>query len=217
MKLLPGWEKCIENLPTSEPEPNSGNDLHLPLLPSYFTGRVSFVRDAESAKQMVELAQQRPVSHIGIDTEYQYSNPGIPLSKGTTYQDPTSVIPLLLSISLIEPSNGGDKGKTRIYNFVVDLRLPGLYQYINELFSLPITFVGHNLKVEFFCFWQLGIQPPDTVWDTFIAEKALHLGKNNRHYKASKSAPDFEQAAAKEERIKLDSYQLSLLATSQQC
>jgi len=213
MKLLPGWKQRIKNLPASEPEPNSGNDLHLPLLPNYFTGGVSFVRDVESVKQMVELAQQRPISHIGIDTEYQYSNPGILLSKDTTYHDPTSVIPLLLSISLIETGNG--LGKTRIYNFVVDLRQRTLYQYINELFSLPITFVGHNLKVEFFCFWQLHIQPPDTVWDTFIAEKTLHLGKSNRHYKASKSAPDFEQATAKEEQIKLDSYQLSLLATCQ--
>ena len=122
MKLLPGWDEHIKNAPAPGAEPCSVSDDCLPLLPEYFTGCSTFVEDDISAQQMLALARQRPLSHIGIDTEYQYSTPGVPLRKDTFYHDPTSVIPLLLSISLVE----ADQKKSTIYSFVLDLRQQGI-------------------------------------------------------------------------------------------
>jgi hypothetical protein len=134
---------------------------------------------------MVEFAQQRPLSPIGIDTEFRYEKSGIFINKKNTVYDPRSIHPLLLSIALAEPR---DKGMGNLYRFVVDLRKQELIPELQPLFRLPICFVGHNLKVELFCLWQLQLSEPNKVWDTFIHEKALYLGKNNPRYRRKPAA-----------------------------
>jgi hypothetical protein len=84
---------------------------------------------------------------------------------------------------------------------------------LKELFRLPVTFSGHFAKVELFCLWQLGLPEPNILWDTFISEKIMHLGRHHHKYKLQKSADAFEQIQAKEEAKEKEMFGFSLVAT----
>ena len=101
---------------------------------------------------MVAFGQQRPLSHIGFDTEFRYDSPKIIIDKRNTTYDPRSIHPLLLSLAMAEPT-GEDQG--RLYCFVIDLRKPDIWQELKGIFWLPVCYSGHYAKVELFCLWQL--------------------------------------------------------------
>jgi DNA polymerase I len=161
---------------------------------------------------MFELAIQRPLSHIGIDTEFGYDRPGVIIDKRNTASDQYSIRPLLLSLSMAEPS---DDGEGSLYTFVIDLRKPELLPVLQELFRLPVPFCGHHAKVELFCLWQLGLTEPLILWDTFIFEKLLHLGRHHYKYKNQKKKEEYEQILDKEEVTEKKAFRLSLVATCQ--
>src|SRR5881296_2714138 len=111
MSLLPGWEERILRaqrpvLPTAT--------VRLPKSPVYYADKISFVDTVEKAEDLVQLAHERSLSHIGFDTEFRYERPGVPVGKKTAY-DPRSVRPLLLSLALVEPTANG---QCRTYRFV---------------------------------------------------------------------------------------------------
>ena len=161
---------------------------------------------------MLDFALQRPLSHIGFDTEFRYDRPGVVIDKRNTAYDPRSIRPLLLSLAMAEPF---DDGQGRLYSFVIDLRKPELLPGLREFFRIPVTFSGHFAKVELFCLWRLGLPEPNILWDTFIFEKALHLGRYHHKYKLSKVADEFEQIQAKEEAKEKEVFGFSLVATCQ--
>ncbi len=108
-----------------------------------------------------------------------------------------------------------DDEKGCLYNFVIDLRKPELLSVLKKLFRLPITFSGHSAKGELFCLWQLGLPEPNILWDTFIFEKVMHLGRYHHKYNLQKSADTFEQIQAKEEAKEKEMFGFSLVATCQ--
>ena len=157
---------------------------------------------------MVEFARQRPISHIGIDTEFTYARPPVLLSRGTRAYDPSSIAPLMLSVSMAEPHDGG----YHAYTFVVDLRVDGLVPALQELMRLPVPFVGHFLKVELFCLWQLGIAEPNITWDTWAGERSLGLGATHPGYRLPENADGIDATRAKEESAEDDEFSLRLTA-----
>jgi DNA polymerase-1 len=185
--------------------------LPVPLLRSFYAGRTTFVADAEKARAMVELASQRPLSWIGLDTEFRYDRPGVVIDKDHTAHDPRSVRPLLLSLALAEP--GPDDGGGTIYSFVVDLRRPEVLDAVRAVLRLPCPFVGHFAQAELFCLWQLGIEEPRILWDTWVVEKALQLGYHHKGYKARPSNDEAAQARAAAEAEEQEESGLSLVAT----
>jgi len=159
---------------------------------------------------MVDLALQRPLSFIGVDTEFRYRRPPVLLGRGKEVYDIRSIHPLLLSIALVEPCRDGGY---QVYPFVVDVRDPGIAAVLHDLFRIPVCFVGHNLKVELFCFWQLGIPAPGFLWDTYIFEKFRILGRYHPQRSASQDDVDVEAIRAKEEILEQKQFRLSLSAT----
>ncbi len=142
MKLLPGWDKRLQEVEaTADITPNS---VELRKSPQFYARGVHFVDTPNAAQAFVEFALQRPLSHIGIDTEFRYDRLGVLINKNNTVYDPRSIHPLLLSLALAEPV-GEERGE--LYLFVVDLRRAELRPFIQELLRLPVCFVGHNLKV----------------------------------------------------------------------
>src|SRR5208337_1381942 len=73
----------------------------------------------------------------------------------------------------------------------------------------------HNLKVEFFCLWQLKLAEPPIPWDTFIHEKAIYLGKNHAKYRVKPGSEGLHEIIAKEEAIENEQFSYSLVATCQ--
>jgi DNA polymerase-1 len=210
MELLPVWKDRLKRVQV-EKKPDY-KTFRLKKAASYYSRSINYVASREEAQNMVDFTQQRPLSHIGIDSEFKYDRPGVPIDKNNTVNDPRSIHPLLLSLALAEPQNneGGN-----LYCFVVDLRKRELIEYITPLLYLPVCFVGHNLKVELFCLWQLKLTEPNIIWDTFIHEKALYLGQNHVKYKMKKDADEVEEIRTKEESAEEDLFRNSLVATCQ--
>ena len=208
MELLPGWKARLQTRSTVSPEPR--HNYSLPKSPDYYAGRLTYVDTRESAQALVELAQQRPLSHIGIDTEYQYDRPGIPVKSKKVVNDPRSIRPLLLSLALAESTL---ESRGQLYSFVADLRQADVLPWLNRLLQLPVCFVGHNLKNEWFCLWQRGLVEPRTLWDTWVHEKAQSLGLHHWRYRVSPTADEVEEAGVKEDMEEQDLFRNSLVST----
>jgi DNA polymerase-1 len=207
MTLLPGWGEILARAdgPT-RPAP----DLPaVPLCPSYFAGRVTVVATAEEAGVMAALAAERRIGWVGIDTEFKYDRPGVVIDRDHTAHDPRSVRPLLLSLALAEPTPGGG---ARVYRFVVDVRRPEVLGGVRAVLGRPVPFVGHFLRAELYCLWQLGLEEPRTFWDTWVGEKALHLGFHHWRYLAGPAAEEPERARAAAEAGREERFRLSLPA-----
>ena len=210
MKLLPAWKERLQDV---EPEPVVRTiGYGLKKSHRYYAKKTNYIDSHKKAQGMLDFALQRPLSHIGFDTEFRYDRPGIVINKKDTAYDPRSIRPLLLSLAMAEPL-GKDGGQ--LYSFVIDLRKPELIQILKDFFRLPVCFSAHSAKNELFCLWWLGLPEPNIIWDTFIFEKSLHLGQHHHKYKLLKVAGDFEQIRAKEEEKEKEMFGFSLVATCQ--
>jgi hypothetical protein len=194
MELLPNWKERLQDV---EPEPVINRiEYGLKRSPRYYAMKTNVVDSLSDAEAMLAFALQRPLSHIGFDTEFRYDRPGVVINKRNTTHDPQSIRPLLLSLAMAETHNVGEGC---LYSFVIDLRKHELLPILKELFRLPTPFSGHFAKVELFCLWRLGLPEPNILWDTFIFEKALNLGRHHHKYNLPKVTDEFEQIQAKEE------------------
>lgn len=212
MNLLPIWSDRVAKSKAVETCDSSFN-LGLRKSRNYYAADCNFVETPEQAQGMLELAQQRPLSHIGFDTEFRYGRPGTRIDKSKTRFDPLSIEPLLVSLALVEP--GRDDRDFRLYSFVVDLRNPDLLFAIKEMLSLPVPCCAHFAKNELFCLWKLGLPEPRMLWDTFIFEKLLSLGRHHHKYNLSRESEDSELVKVKEQAEEKREFGLSLVATCQ--
>ena len=101
MKLLPIWNERVQDV---ELEPKV-NRISYGLKKSarYFAMKTNFIETLDDAQAMVDFALQRPLSHIGFDTEFSYDRPGVVIDKRNTAHDPRCIRPLLLSLAMAEP------------------------------------------------------------------------------------------------------------------
>src|SRR5688572_1241368 len=81
--LLPGWADYLKSNPVA---PKSIEPKRtLPRSPSYYAEKITYVKDKKAAESMLELANQRPLSCIGFDTEFRYDRSFVIDSKHTGY------------------------------------------------------------------------------------------------------------------------------------
>src|SRR5437899_11631145 len=97
MELLSGWTDRFAQAPV--PHKSDHHAYHVPKAPDYYAQRITTVTSLAEARAMVELAYQRPLSHISFDTEFRYDRPGIVIKKDIEAYDPRSIHPLLLSLA----------------------------------------------------------------------------------------------------------------------
>jgi DNA polymerase-1 len=190
--LSPAWRERLSGALQKRKEMHPA-PLLLPLAPTAQANRIAFVQSAEGAGDLLELAQQRPLSWIGFDTEFSFSRPPVVIRR-KAYHDPSSIRPLLLSLALAESADG----KTTLHRFVVDLRAADVLGSLRQLLGLPVCFVGHAMHQDLLCLARLGLPEPQRVWDTLISEKALHLGLFHKNYQGKRITDDADEAAAAE-------------------
>jgi DNA polymerase I len=185
----------------------------IPRAPEYYAEQLAVVKEEAGARELVELARQRPLAWVGIDFEYR---PGrrvfIKRHAGTDlyWDDPRSYTPLLLAVVLVETNADN---APRIYRLVVDCRSPETVAALADLFRLPLVFVGHYLKADLICLWRLALPVPDRIWDSWAAEKALLLGLHHARYHNEHPRDELEEAQAKEDAESEAELKTSLLAT----
>jgi len=162
----------------------------------------------------LDFAKQRPLSAMGIDTEFQYDRPGILMKrvkgKDLYWNDPRSVVPLLMSVAMAEINADG---MMTLYPFVLDLRQPDVHGALGELLRLPVPFVGHYVQAELMCIRKLNLPVPQNIWDTWVAEKAFCLGLHHTRYENAAAETELDLMIAAEEAEDKILSRLSLTAT----
>ncbi|HEY7116648.1 MAG TPA: DNA polymerase [Tepidisphaeraceae bacterium] len=210
--LLPGWTERLarpsvsplQELPTPP----------LPKLPDAYHHEVRLVSDAKSASDMLELALCRPIAYVGFDAEFRYGRAPVPLRNGKTATDRSSIVPLLLSLAFVEHDAADETA--RVYRFVVDVHnhRDQVLPVLRELLRQPWCFVGHYMTMDLACLWKLGIDEPRTIWDTWVAEKALRLGLDSVRQAGpdNETGSEAEEARAREEAEALSAIRFDLRA-----
>jgi DNA polymerase-1 len=172
----------------------------LPRDPKFFRGQPVLVNDVPKARAMVELAYQRPVGWVGLGLGHGWCRPGVPVGDGRVGNDPRSIRPLLLGVALAEADERGDN--VTLYPFAIDLRVEGLDGFLRRLLRLTVPFVVHDARNVLFALFRMGLPVPDQFWDSWIHEKAAHLGRQHGRYRLQPGADVAEQAQAHAEAEK---------------
>jgi hypothetical protein len=70
MKLLPSWEMRLQDV---KPVPIvMPIEYGLKKSIQYYAMKTHFVDNLKAGRDMLDFAMQRPISHIGFDTEFRY-------------------------------------------------------------------------------------------------------------------------------------------------
>ena len=200
--LLPGWDAKLDQVEAA-PEPVQPPSLAR----RCFVEKTTFVENMDDARQMVQAAYEFPISYVGMDTEFRYVDElPIRLRGGKEWRDIRSVRPFCIAFAMVSDGN--------VLSFVVDLRRREMLAEVQKVLDLPVPFVCHYAKAELFVLWSLELREPRMLWDTYLAEKALHLGKS--HYRAAARVAQSDAEAADENRRGQaeEAFSLSLLQTA---
>jgi DNA polymerase-1 len=173
--------------------------------------RVNHVKSLSEFKEIVKLARQLSLSHIGFSFYFTYDNPGVAL-KTTIVHDPRTIQPVKLALVLAESRS---RTKAAYHQVVVDVGKPRLVKALKPLFGLKVPFVGYDLKPTFFCLWQLGLPVPETVWDGLVCEQALHLGRYHHKYAPNRGNGVAARISAKTWAKEQLAFQTSLMCACQ--
>ena len=136
--LLPGWDEKIKAAIGTAPA--------LPFMPplsqNYLAGRVHMVQDKAGALEMVQAAFESPVSCIGIDTEYRFTEdqPIRLRASKDNWHDIRSTRPFCVALAIVSLG--------RMLRFVVDVRVTDLLPLVQQVLDLPVPFASHYAKAE---------------------------------------------------------------------
>ena len=171
--VAPEWIERLETV-GSPPDPRIGI-MPPPLSRPYLTGQAHLIQDLDGAQRLVQACLESPVSWIGIDTEFRYeSEHPMYVQKATSTHrkevwDVRTIHPFCLAFAVAS--------EDALFRFVVDLRVPETLPAVQDVLDLPVPFVAHFARAELFVLWTLGLREPEILWDTLVAERALHLGR----------------------------------------
>src|SRR5262249_40063950 len=142
---------------------------------------------------------QRPLSHVGLDFEFESSHAGVPVKwhrgHAQYWHDPHSVVPVWMALALVEHDRGG---ADRLFRYVIDCHRPGAVTPLAGVLRLPVLFTTHCVKEALFCLWSLGLPEPARVWDTWVAERAFRLGVHHPRYLTDRPRDEIDEADARD-------------------
>jgi DNA polymerase I len=199
--LLPEFQQALENLPKPKP-------WTLPIRPDLvrLAAGVQFVETLDQAEALMSELNRLPLGAIAIDTEFRFTSPPVALVRKRSWQDPTTLEPLLLSGAAWVPQTDA------VVRFVFDIRRRELVPVISRLLRLHTIFIGHFFNAEFKTLWALGIEPAfSQIYDTWVAARALTLGRGHRSIDLLAGAREAEDTAAEAEANEMLVGHLSLV------
>src|SRR5215210_7731713 len=184
--LLPEFEAAIADLPRLKP-------WTLPIRPNTarLSTRTQLIDETDAGKALISQLNRLPLGAIAIDTEFRFSSAPVDLGRGRFWQDTTTLQPLLLSgAAWVADSD-------TLIRFVFDLRQRSLVPIIDRLLRLRTLFVAHYFDAEFKTLWALGLDPVfSATYDTWVAARALTLGRGHRSINLMAEARVNEDAVA---------------------
>lgn len=165
LDLLPTYNVA---LPPAQKEP----EWKLPIQPDIRSLHDVYADDLGKAEKLITFLYRCDVAAIAMDTEFTFDSAPVLLKNGSTWRDPRSQVPLILSLCVWLPK------QSRLVRCAIDLRIPNITRSLEKLFRLPVPFVAHFIQAEMHTLWALGLDPVlHQTWDTWVAAKALDLGE----------------------------------------
>lgn len=201
ISLLPEFEAVLADLPESQP-------WNLPIRPNVarLGSSTQFIEETRSGEALLSQLNRLPLGAIAIDTEFRFRSRSVDLGRGRSWQDPTTLEPLLLSGAAWIPDSDA------LIRFVFDLRQRSLVPIVERLLRLRTLFVAHYSDAEFKTLWALGLDPVfSAIYDTWVAARALTLGRGHRSIDLLVEARADENVAAEAEARELLVGHLSLV------
>jgi DNA polymerase-1 len=201
IKLFPEIEERIAKIPERKP-------YTLPIRPNtaHLSERIQCIEEVEDGEALLTQFNRLQIATIAIDTEFRFGSESVDLGRRRSWQDPTTLQPLLLSGVAWLPDSNTEIG------FVFDLRGRELVQIIDRLLRLPAMFVAHYFSAEFKTLWALGLDPVlPQMYDTWVAARALTLGTGHRYIDLLAEAHENEDWALEEQAPEMQVGHLSLL------
>src|SRR4051812_29555758 len=99
LPLLAGWDERLAEQRQVCQQQSAQPQCVIPLAPGCFINKLTHVEDAVGSQTLLDFARQRPLSFIGIDCEFRYGRPGVAVKKDHIWQDPRSIMPMLLALA----------------------------------------------------------------------------------------------------------------------
>jgi DNA polymerase I len=201
IKPFPEFEKAIGELPERQ-------SWALPILPDscHLSEQVQIIETVEQGQALLARLGRLRVGAIAIDTEFNFTSQHVDLGRGRTWLDPKTINSLLLSGAAWLPDTD------RLVSFVFDLRRPALVPILADLLRLHTVFVAHFFNAEFKTLWRLGLEPVfSQVYDTWVAAKALTLGRGHQSVALLAEARASEDIQAEEDARRTLAGHLSLV------
>jgi DNA polymerase-1 len=171
----------------------------LPWSPGFAAGPIHRITTAAEAEAWAERLHAEAIPLLGVDTEFTFDRPAIQLRNGKTFQDPSSIRPLVCTIAAW--CGAGDDGGDRLTRLLFDLRRPEVYPALRDLFDLHVPWVAHSGKAELHCLWACDIEPAEHLLiDTYITAAALNLGRFHPRQRAKDPEEEVARARKLEEK-----------------
>ena len=199
--LLPEFKEAIKEVPENKP-------WALPIRPNTVRlgEQIQLIEDNDQGQALVRQLSRLPIGAIAIDTEFRFTSKPVDLGRGRSWQDPTTLQPLMLSGAAWVPNSH------TVITFVFDLRRRELVPVIEGLLRLRTMFVAHYFNAELKTLWALGLEPMlPQIYDTWVAARALTLGTGHQSIDLLTEARDNEDFAAEEEARQTLAGHLSLV------
>src|SRR6516162_2787541 len=201
INLLPEFKQAIKEVPEEKP-------WTLPIRPNAvrLSEQVEFIEEVGQGEALLAQLNRLPLGAIAIDTEFRFTAEPVDLGRGRSWQDPTTLLPLILSGAAWLPNCD------TMITFVFDLRRGELLPVIEGLLQLRTVLVAHFFNAEFKTLWSLGLEPVlPQMYDTWVAARALTLGAGHQSIDLLTEARDNEDFACEEEARQILAGHLSLV------
>jgi DNA polymerase-1 len=199
--LLPEFKEAIKEVPEYKP-------WTLPIRPNAIrlSEQVQLIEEIDQGQALLAQLNRLQIGAIAIDTEFRFTSEPVELGRGRSWQDPTTLQPLILSGAAWVPKSD------TVITFVFDLRDRQLVPVIDRLLRLRAMFVAHYFNAELKTLWALGLEPVlPQIYDTWVAARALTLGTGHQSIDLLSEARDSEDFAAEEEARQTLAGHLSLV------
>src|SRR6516164_6727630 len=120
--LLPEFKEAIKEVPENKP-------WALPIRPNTVRlgEQIQLIEDNDQGQALVRQLSRLPIGAIAIDTEFRFTSKPVDLGRGRSWQDPTTLQPLMLSGAAWVPNSH------TVITFVFDLRRRELVPVIEGL------------------------------------------------------------------------------------
>jgi DNA polymerase I-like protein with 3'-5' exonuclease and polymerase domains len=173
----------------------------LPWSISFAAGEVQVIMTAAQAEAWAERLHCEHVSLLGVDTEFRYDRPPVPLPGGKEFVDVTTIRPLVCAVVAWCASRVESSPAAPLIRLLYDLRRPEVFPGLRAVFQLHVPWIAHAAKFEYHCLYACGVEPPEhLLMDTYVTACCLHLGQFHRRRRLDEEGGEAGEARHREEK-----------------